>query len=326
MKVILLNSEGYKDLSPIVTSITWSGDLEQAARKLEVSLAVSPHDSYLPKIKTSLGNMLKLQTDDGNEILKGFIFSRELSYNGNELQLTAFDGLIYLTKSQMSFNFQNMTAEAITSKVCSDLGIIPGNIIATGIKQSYIAQARSGYEIIITVYTNASKQNGKKYLPVMNQGKLDVIEVGQKVVDYKLDNEYCLTNSTYSETIENMINRVIITDDKCNRIGSVQNDQWMKDYGMLQAVYQKEQDENSDIVASNMLKDRERKATVEALGNIECVTGRAVKVNEPYTGITDIGERERIFYINSDTHTWTDGKYTMSLILEWEKQLDEKEG
>lgn len=326
MKVILLNSEGYQDLSPIVTSITWSGDLEQAARKLEVSLAVSPHDSYLPKVKAGLGNMLKLQTDDGSELMKGFIFSRELSYHGNELQLTAFDGLIYLTKSQMSYNFQNITAEAITGKVCSDLGIIPGSLTATGIKQSYIAQAKSGYEIIMTAYTNASKQNGLKYLPVMNQGKLDIIEVGQKVADYKLDNEYNLTNSDYSETIENMINRVIITDDKCNRLGSIQNDQWMKDYGMLQTVYQKEQDENATAAARSMLRNLDRQATVEALGNIECVTGRAIKVAEPYTGLTGIGEKEHLFYINSDTHTWKDGNYTMSLILEWEKRMDEKEG
>lgn len=320
MKVILNNSEGYKDLTPLVTSITWSGDLQQVARKLEVRLAVSPYDSSLPKVKTGLGNMLKLQTDDGRELIKSFIFSRELSYNGTELQLTAFDGLIYLTKSQMSYNFQNMTAEAIAGKVCHDLGIIPGNLAATGINQSYIAQAKAGYDIIMTAYTTASRQNDQKYLAVMNQGKLDIIEKGRLVANYMLNNEYNLSNSTYSETIENMVNRVIITDDKRNSVGQVQNGQWMKDYGLLQAIYQQEPGKISDTVAQSMLKDVEQKASIEALGNIECVTGKAVMIKEPYTGL------KGSFYIDGDTHTWSDGKYMMNLILEYENRMDEKEG
>lgn len=324
MKIVLLNGEGYQDISPVATSVAWSGALNQAARKLEVSLAVSPHDHYLPQVKTGLGNMLKLHAEDGRELLKGFIFSRELSYNGSELQLTAYDGLIYLTKSQMSYNFQNMTAEAITAKVCGDLGIIPGHLIATGVTQSYIAQAKTGYDIIMTAYTKASRQTGKKYLAMMNQGRLDVIEVGAVAAHYTLNNQHNLTHAGYTETIENMVNRVIITDDQGNRVGQVQNDQWMKDYGLLQAVCQKEPGKNPDTAARSMLKDRERQASIEALGNTGCLTGKAVMITEPYTGLTQ-PEEQKMFIIN-DTHTWSDGKYTMSLALEYEAQMDEKEG
>lgn len=316
MKVMLLNAQGYKDISPLVASITWSGDLQQAARKLEVNLAVSPHDAYLPKITIGLGNMLKLQTDDGVELMQGFVFSQQMSCEGNELQLTAFDGLIYLTKSQMSYNFRDMTAEAITRKVCGDLGIVPGNIIATGINQSCIALAKTGYEIIKTAYTAASRQTGKKYLPMMNQGKLDVIEKGIVVAAYELNNKTNLSNASYSESAENMVNRVVITDEKGNIIGRVQNDQWMKDYGLLQTIYQKEMDKDAAAAASSMLQDLERKASAEALGNTACITGKAVEVREPHT---DLKGR---FYIDGDTHNWKNGQHTMSLELEWDNKMD----
>jgi len=320
MKIILANSEGYKDITPLVTSITWSGEVQQAARKLEINLAASPHDHYLPRVVVGLGNMLKLQTDDGMELMKGFIFSKQLAYAGSELQITAFDGLIYLTKSQMSYNFQNMTAEAITRKLCSDLGIMPGNLIATGINQSLIAQARTGYDIIMTAYAAASSQTGKKYIPVMNQGRLDVIEKGLTIADYELSNHLNLTNSSYSESIDGMINRVVITDEKGNRISQVQHDQWLKDYGLLQSIYQKEAGKNPAAVAQGMLKKMEQKASVDAMGNIACTTGKAVKVKEPYSGL------EQVFFIDGDTHTWKDGLHTMNLVLEWENQMDHKEG
>jgi hypothetical protein len=321
MKVILVNTEGYKDITQLVTSITWSGDYQQAARKLDITVAVSPHDVYLPKVFIGPGQMLKLQTNDGTELIKSFVFSRQKSYQGTDMQITAYDGLIYLTKSQMSYNFKNMTAEAITTKVCNDLGIIPGNIISTGIaQQSYLAQGKTGYEIIMTAYTAASKQNGKKYLPIMNNGKLDVIEKGAVTASYVLDNGLNLTNATYSDSLESMVNRVIITDDKGNTVGKVENAEWMKSYGMIQAIYQREQGKDANIIASGMLKGLERKASVDALGNIECITGRAIEIKEPYTGLSGL------FFIDSDTHTWQNGQYSMNLTVSFQNMMDEKEG
>lgn len=317
MKVQLI-SDKVSDISELVESITWSGDYQQAARRLEVSLVSSPTDYYLPKVDVKLGNMLKLLTDEGKELFRGYVFYRERSTVG--IKVTAYDGLVYLTKSKATYNFKKMTAEAITKKVAGDFGIPVGNLISTGIVQSFIADSQRIYDIIMQAYTGASKQNGKKYMPIMREGKLNVLEKGKVVVKYVLSSDSNIQDATYSESIENMINRVKIYDENKKLVGTVENAEWIKLYGVLQDVYVKEKDKDAKTVAKSMLKGMERSASLMGvLGNTDCITGCAVMVKEPYTGLNGL------FYIDNDTHTWRDGQYTMALGLNFQNVMDVKE-
>lgn len=63
--------------------------------------------------------------------------------------------------------------------------------------------------------------------------------------------------------------------------------------------------------------DTTRKGTVQNLGGAECITGNAVMVKEPFTGLYGL------FYIDADTHTWKRGLYTNKLTLAWENTMDE---
>jgi hypothetical protein len=316
MKIIHKN----KDITEIVTSITWSGDYKQAARKLEFGVAVSPHDYYLPKHYIALGDMIKLLDDKDKELFQGYVFTKEKSISGTEMMITTYDGLIYLLKSKGTYNFKNMSPEQITSKVCGDFGIPIGNLISTGITLNRIFDGESIYSIIMTAYTLASKRNGKKYIPRMINGKLHVIEKGKTVTEYVLDGESNIIDSTYSESIENMVNRVKIYDENGKQIGKVENADWIKKYGILQDVYKKEKGANVNAIAKSMLQGIEKTAEIEGLGNIECITGNAVKIKEPYTGLTGL------FYIDNDEHTWQDGQHTMSLGLSFKNIMDSQEG
>ena len=64
-------------------------------------------------------------------------------------------------------------------KYGSDLGISVGSIAATGIKLNRLIAQKSGYDAIMEMYTQASKTNGKKYIPVMDGIKLSVIRKGE---------------------------------------------------------------------------------------------------------------------------------------------------
>ena len=70
-----------------------------------------------------------------------------------------------------------------------------------------------------------------------------------------------------------------------------------------------------------MLEDseKERSATVTNLGNPECITGNAVMIHEPFTGL------DGLFYIDADTHTWKNGVYTNKLTLNFKNIMDERE-
>lgn len=305
-----------KDITEIVTSITWSGDYKQAARTLEFGIAVSPNDYYLPKITIKMGDMVQLFDDENNELFQGYVFFKEKSINSNEMKVTAYDGLIYLLKSKGTYNFKNMTPQAITQKVCSDFGIPVGNL-ASGSPLNRLFDAETIYNIIMTAYTIESNKSGKLYMPRMDKGKLNVIEKGSTITKFVLDAKTTIINSTYSESMENAINVVKIYDENGNYKGQVTLDGIP---GILQDIYKAEKGHDMQSRARGMLKGIERTAEIEAIGDVECITGNAVVIKEPYTGLSGL------FYIDNDEHTFSNGQHTMRLGLSFKNMMDRQEG
>lgn len=82
---------------------------------------------------------------------------------------------------------------------------------------------------------------------------------------------------------------------------------------LISATYSEAADENEEG------GELTRKATVQCKGNALCVTGNAVMVKETYTGLYGL------FFIDGDTHQWTNNIYTCKLELNWKNTMDEKE-
>lgn len=74
-------------------------------------------------------------------------------------------------------------------------------------------------------------------------------------------------------------------------------------------VYRQEKDEDKDARAKAQLTEIEKSAHVRVFGNTDLITGNAVIVKEPFTGLN--GK----FFIDGDTHTWEDNKYMVELDL-----------
>lgn len=304
------------DITELVESTTWSGDDKQVARVINLSLIASAEDKNIPKITFKMGDAIYLRDDKGNEHFRGFIFKQDKNVSSNTMSVTAYDGLFYLQKSRGTYNFKNVTPGAITKKLCRDFGIVEGNII-NGRPIKRIFDGESIYNIIMTAYTLESARTGKKYMPRMNKGRLDIIERGRKVAKYQLDPDTTITSANYGESMENSINRVKMYDEDNKYLGQVKLSGVP---GILQDVYKKSKGENARQMAKSMLKGIERTAGVEALGDFECVTGNAVVIKEPHTGLNGL------FYIINDSHTFSGGQHTMSLGLSFENVMDEQRG
>ena len=59
--------------------------------------------------------------------------------------------------------------------------------------------------------------------------------------------------------------------------------------------------------------------SVIALGDVRAISGYSLAVQDSKSGLYGL------FYIESDTHTFTDGKHEMSLTLAFKNTMDEKE-
>lgn len=69
--------------------------------------------------------------------------------------------------------------------------------------------------------------------------------------------------------------------------------------------------------AKKMLSDRERSASLEGYGDTTCITGYGVTVTDSSTGLTGL------FYIDTDSHTWENGEYKISLNLNYKNLMNE---
>ncbi|MBZ9635581.1 terminase [Clostridium sp. FP1] len=316
------------DITNVVKTISNSGDKSQVARKIDVSLAYPIWDRNQPQTQIGPGTKIWM-LKDGKEIFRGVAWDRSLKSSSEELTFLAYDYLIYLAKSKVTFNFKNITPEDATSKICSELGITVGTLARTGIKINALIAQKSGYEAIMQVYTQASKNNNKKYVPVMDGLKLNVIEQGKVIIDYTLTTQLNgignnIGSVDYHDTLDNMINRVKVYDDKNVYLGGVSNQTSIDDNGLIQDNYTKEADKNYATVAKGMLHGIDQIPTInDIIGNWECRTGYAVKSKIFYLDIL----KNAVLYIEGDTHTWEvgTGKYTMSLNLSFKNTMDSKE-
>lgn len=309
------------DLTTLIQKLTWSGDYREAARRLDVLVTTSATDTNLTSVTIDTADMLLLFGDDGKELFRGYVFKKSKSITANALTLTVYDGLIYLIKSKFSKIFLGVSAEQVASSVCAFLGVAAGEFAKTSIPQSFPHLAKTGYEAIMTAYTTAGKQKKKVYMPRMSAGKLNVIEKGSTVAKRIVLQTEHITDSTYTEDIENMINAVQITDEHGNRIGTISNQEWVQSYGLLQDVYQKEQGKDAQTMARALLKDLNRESLVELVGGpdtYDMIAGNSVQIKESFTGLTGL------FYIDADSHTFQNGQHTISLTLNFQNIMDEQ--
>ena len=320
----LYNGTTY-DITNFIKSISNSGDKAQAARKLDITIAYPIWDRNQPRTQIGPGTKVWLLLD-GKEIFRGVVWNRDINSSSEDLPFVAYDYLIYLTKSKVTYNFVNITPEDATRKICSELGIETGDLAGTGIAVNRLIAQKTGYEAIMEMYTQASKTNGKKYIPVMDGTKLSVIEKGKVVADYTLRSRLDgvgnnMVNTSYRDTMDGMINKVKIYDDKNNYISEVSNSS-IDEYGLIQDNYVQEKDKDSNVVANGMLTGIQQDVTIQSIGNWACRTGYAVNTEIFYVDIL----QGAVMFIEGDTHTWEvgAGKYTMSLNLSFDNKTDSK--
>lgn len=310
------------DITEAVSAVIWGGSVSQAARTAEITVLNAPDDLNVGKLGLNIGagDTIKLYENNENIFLGVVQTAEKLSQNGT-VTYSCVDLLSHLLRSTGVYNFKNTTAEDITRKVCADFAIEIGEIAASKAPiKKLIIDGSTIYDIIMQAYTKASKQTGNLYICRMKGTKLSVEIKGTELESFILAEEYNITNTTYQETIENMVNVVKIYNEKGKQIGEVKQDEWIRDYGIYQQIYKKEKGINEVTAAKNMFIGIEKKVSLDGLnGVMNCIAGNAVEVQDKATGLTGL------FWIDADTHTWENGTHVMSLDLNFKNLMDQKE-
>lgn len=303
------------DITYLVTEVQWSGDKTQAARKLEVTILQDDRDPHVPQLDIDNGYTVQGFSETGALMFQGNIYELERSRKNATVKITAYDNLYVLNRSKTTRKFKDALPESIAAQICGEMGVKVGNIAQTGVPVSFIANGKTGFQIIQGAYTEAHKKNQKVYQLVMNGDALDVIEKGT-LIDFQLDARINMTESIYRESITELINRVLVVDDKGNTLDTIDDGDSQQKYSRFQTIYREQKDKNTQEGARDLLTKPKREGNIIALGDYSCVTGYSVTIRDTlFTGQ---------FWIESDNHTFKDNQHEMRLKLEFENLMQEE--
>ena len=316
IKLICQKANGEKlDVTNLLTTITWSGDYKSCARKLEFSLISSANDINIPKVDIPLMSIISFYEDD-NELFRGFLYEREKS-SDNSMSFLCYDYCAKLNDIKVSYNIKNETASSIYNKFLTEYGLKKGDIVNTSTKIKKVFLGTTAYDMIMTAYTEEAKKTNKKYMVYSKGDKFCASEKGIVKLKLAFEEGKNILSSNFKESVSNMVNKVLIVDDNGNKVSEVKNDEWLKTYGLFQEVYKKQEDKDANAEAKAMLNGIEQSCSLSGFGDTTCITGYGVQVKDLHTGLVGL------FFIDSDTHTWEGGKYTIDLELNFKNIMDE---
>lgn len=294
-----------------VQAKTWSGSYKDCARQLSFSV--------LPEALAELGGMARLYKD-ADILFSGHIVSRSRDSLGKTVDCSALDNGLYLKRNSTYMAVRKQTPEAVTAQLCGEFGVPCGELAATGVPLSRNFLGVSLYQIIQTMYTLAAEQTGKQYQIRFRSNHLTVVEKAVGPESIRLVPGSNLLSCRSAESIERMVNRVAVyDDDKFKKVAQYDSpENYVALYGLMQKAIRASEKENPENAARDILEQNGISTTITAqcLGNVKLITGNAVAVHEPVTGV------DGLFWITADSHTVRRGVYQTKVTLDFRDLMD----
>jgi len=289
------------DFSKEIESIQWSGDENQLARKVKLSYLYAPRST--PAYTRAIAKGDRITLADGDTLFQGIVISEERSENSVTMQNTAYDYAWYL-RSKAFGVYKGSPAEVI-SQMCAENGIPCGTLYDPGGEVEIItAGEKSISQVIKEVY------EGQDVHVYMRGMSLCTEKYGTELAGTVTGDDY-VTDASYTSSIENLVNRVVMLDANEQPVGEVTNG--LAQYGTISEAYKISGDElDAGKEAEKLLKGIEESGKIVVRGNTGFVTGRAIIVEKVNSKI-----RGR-FVIISDTHDIKDASYVTTLGLRFE--------
>ena len=268
-----------------------------------------------------------LLTKDSKTVFQGIITDKNISGIFEE-SFTAFDFAFYLNKSKIIKQFNNINGSGAISSVCSEQGIVLGEVpnLSTNINHIYFENTIA--EIIDDILEQCNKETGKIYYKEVLEDKLYIFEKGTKVINptYKMAVNVATINAldeiglNFSKgySIADLKNKVTIitqNEKETQVIATKEDNKNIEKYGLLHHIESlDEKDINQATnIANNKLKELntiKETLSLELLGDITIKAGRVLNINNEDIGIS--GK----FNIISSNHSIENGVHKTSIEIE----------
>ena len=227
------------DMTHLVESFTWSGSQEEAARKVELTYAYNPKDLSFYNHQIHLGDKIAITVGD-HKIFEGRIFFRKRDTNAFTMAITAYDPMIYLAKSKVYLVFNQVKAVDAFRRLSAEVEIPFTALPNIGTVVNFVADGKSCTEVMKMLYDNIKADTKKDFMAVHLLDGIHLVEKGTLIDGFIASDSYNVINSSHSESIEDIVNRVKTVNESGNIISADSDEESIKRYGIFQDIYKQQ--------------------------------------------------------------------------------------
>ena len=272
------------DMTHLVESFTWSGSQEEAARKVELTYAYNPKDLSFYNHQIELGDKVSITVDE-HKIFEGRVFFRKRDTNAFTMAITAYDPMIYLAKSKVYLVFNQVKAIDAFRRLSAEVEIPFTELPNIGTVVNFVADGKSCTEVMKILYANSKADTKKAFMAVHLLDGIHLVEKGTLIDGFIASDSYNVINSSHSESIEDIVNRVKTVNESGNVVFTESDAESIKKYGIFQDIYKQQPKPKGNTVSNiSMAKAKPKSvkndSSISALGNIQCISGYSIMVEE----------------------------------------------
>ena len=323
--LILLKGERNDDISQLVEQIRWSGRKGSSSRKIDVTLIDDDGYNHARSgIDVEEGQQCILRYNN-EEIFQGIIMSQTQS-SRKQLSFTAYDVGIYLANNSDTFSYENKTADEVFTDCCNRFGLPMGEVSKCSYKIPELTKSKTtAFDAIADALSLDFDATGIRHFVSCDKGKINLLTRRENILQWVIEVGQNLIQYDYKKSIENIKTRVKMISKEDTVVAERVNSELEQKIGIFQAIDQPEEGLSSaqlnDLIDS-MLEEKStpvRTLNLEATGIPSVISGIGVYIIIPELGLS------RTFYVDSDTHTFSDNSHTMTLTLNFASDVGKNE-
>lgn len=315
INLILVKGNTAEDITNLVITCSWSGRKGAASRSFSATLIDDDGYKHARSGIIPTEGHAVIFSVDGKEKFRGII-KKIAQSNAKTLIMTAYDLGIYLTSNQDTYTYTNKTASDIFIDVCTRLGLP----YATVAKCSYqipelIKSKTKAFDVICDAMSKEFNATGVRHYISCSSDRLSLLERRENVLQWVIEAEQNIVSYTYVHSVENKPTRITMLSDEGTVLAEAVNEELENKIGVSREIISDDDTYTAaqlKALCQAILEEKgtpDRTFSLQAIGNAEVVSGLGVFVIIKPLGIS------QTFYVDSDTHTFTDNEYTMSLKL-----------
>ena len=217
-------------IETVQDGISWEGSKDTVARSLNFSIVYQPLDNTLPVYQVKKGDKITYSEDD-TTYFYGYIEKIDYNTDSGLLNISCYDLMKRLLKSKCTGRFRG-TLVQLANNICGSFGLKNGiesdsqhihNIVSTG-DMSYYDILKTACDVMFERY--CLYLDGLT-LKLANHDVINTFEIGKNI-----------RSSTFSQSMTDIVNKVLIIDNKGNLVNTVQNSESINQYGLEKGITQ----------------------------------------------------------------------------------------